>query len=229
MGMRIKVNRRLTSFMGALFIWLLGHTWRIEWRGIEHLKTARTVSGQTVFALWHGRLFVLSYTHRKRNIQVLASEHEDGDLMGKTIEWLGFGHLKGSTTRGGARALRSLTEVLRRGLDVGLTVDGPRGPRGVVQQGAVEVARMSSSTIIPLSCTAKPRKLFRSWDRFQLPLPFARVIVAYAEPIEVPPDASREEREAIRLKLEECLHDLTQKLDIELGFKGEDIWPHEDS
>jgi len=225
--MKIKADRRLLSFLGSLFIKLLGMTWRIEWRGEEHLKRARSVSNQVVFSFWHGRLLALSFTHRYRNIQVLASEHEDGDLMGKTIERLGFGHLKGSTTRGGARALRQLTSVLRKGLDVGLTVDGPRGPRGEVQQGAIEIARMSGSVVVPVSNSARPRKLFSSWDRFQLPYPFAKVIVEYGEPIIVPPDASEKERAEKRMELQMTLHGLTEKLDRELGFKGEEVWPHE--
>jgi len=227
--MKIRINRNLLSFIGAVFIRLIGMTWRIEWRGEENLKKARSISGQVVFSFWHGRLLVLSFTHRNRNIQVLASEHEDGDLMGRTIEKLGFGHLKGSTTRGGARALRQLTSVLRNGLDVGLTVDGPRGPRGVVQQGAIEIARMSDSVVVPVSNSARPRKLFFSWDRFQLPYPFAKIIVKYGEPIVVPSHATEEERTQKRAELQRALNTLTAELDMEMGYRGRDVWPHEDS
>ena len=170
---------------------------------------------------------MLSYTHRRRDIQVLASEHPDGDLMGRTIRWLGFGHLKGSSTRGGARALRDLTRVLREGLDVGLTVDGPRGPRGSVQQGAIELSRMTGSAVLPVSNSSRPRKLFRSWDAFQLPLPFARVVVSYAEPFVVPHDAGESERELFRVLLEERLGGLTSRLDRALGHTGGAAWPHE--
>ena len=78
---------------------LLGLTWRIEWRGMENYAAARGMSKQVIFAFWHGRLLVLSYTHRGRRIQVLASEHQDGDLMGRAITWLGFGHLIARTGR----------------------------------------------------------------------------------------------------------------------------------
>ena len=147
--------------------------------------------------------------------------------MGHTIRWLGFGHLRGSSTRGGARALRDLSRVLREGFDVGLTIDGPRGPRGSVQQGVIELSRMTGSAVIPVSNSSKPRKLFRSWDAFQLPLPFARVVVSYGEPFVVPPEAGESERERYRVLLEERLGELTSRLDHALGYNGKAAWPHE--
>ncbi|MBN2185795.1 MAG: lysophospholipid acyltransferase family protein [Candidatus Krumholzibacteriota bacterium] len=227
--MKIRLNPGFASFFGALFIRLLGSTLRIEWRGAEHVDEARKISGQVIFAFWHGRLLVFSWTHRKQNIQVLASEHYDGDLMGRSIERLGFGHIKGSTTRGGARALMTLTSLLKKGLDVGLTVDGPKGPLGHVQQGAVELGRLGSSAVIPMSCSAKRRVLLGSWDRFQIPLPFTRVVIEYERPITVPSDTGADEREKIRLGLEEKLGQMTRTLDLEMGYKGKEAWPHEDN
>ena len=227
--MKIRLNPGFVSFLGALFIRLLGATLRIEWRGTEYLDEARKRSGQVIFAFWHGRLLVFSWTHRKKNIQVLASEHYDGDLMGKTIEWLGFGHVKGSSTRGGARALMTLTSLLKKGMDVGLTVDGPRGPLGHVQQGAVELGRLGSSAVIPMSCSAKRRFLLSSWDRFQIPFPFTRVIIEYEKPFMVSSDTGSDEREGLRLVLQEKLGKMTRRLDLEFGYQGKEAWPHEDN
>ena len=227
--MKLRPNPAVTSFLASLLIRLLGITWRLEIRGNERLERARAVSERVIFAFWHGRLLVLSWSHRNRKIHVLASEHYDGDLMGKIIEWIGFGHLKGSTSRGGARAIRELRKVLSDGYDIGLTVDGPRGPRGKVQQGATELSRLTGCAVVPVSNTARGRKLFSSWDRFQLPHPFAKVVVEYGEPVMVPAGASTEEREALRTVLEKRLAELTSNLDIGIGYGGEDIWPHEDS
>ena len=226
--MKINLPRGFTAFLGAQIIRLLGLTWRIEWEGMEHYETARGLSKQIIFVFWHGRLLALSYSHRGRGIQVLASEHQDGDMMGRAITWLGFGHLKGSTSRGGARAIRELAPVLEGGIDVGLTVDGPRGPRGVLLQGAVELSRMTGSAVVPVSNTARPRKLFRSWDRFQLPAPFSSVKVAYWEPVLVPDKADQKERERLRLELQRRLNELTTELDAASGYGGEEVWPHED-
>lgn len=227
--MKIRLNAKLTSFFASLLIRMLGVTWRLEIRGGENLDRARKMSGSVIFAFWHGRLLVLSWSHRNRKIRVLASEHYDGDLMGKTIEWLGFGHLKGSTTRGGARALREMKRVLADGYDIGLALDGPKGPRGCVQQGATELSRLSSTAVVPISGAARGRKIFRSWDRFQVPAPFAKVIVEHGEPLIVPDRAGAEEREDLRIELERRLGDLTSRLDMEMGYSGEDVWPHEDS
>ena len=226
--MKIRFSPTMTSFLGALAIRALGATWRVEWRGLDRVAEARRLSNQLVFAFWHGRLLVFSYSHRGRGIQVLASEHPDGELMGRTIVRLGFGHRKGSTTRGGASALRDLSAVLREGLDVGLTIDGPRGPRGVVQQGAIELARMTASAIVPITNSARPRVLFKSWDRFQLPLPFAKVVIDHGEPFLVPASTAREERERYRFGLERRLAELTSKLDAGLGYEKAEVWPHED-
>jgi lysophospholipid acyltransferase (LPLAT)-like uncharacterized protein len=227
--MKIRLNADVTSFFASLMIRLLGVTWRVEIRGEERLERARKLSDSVIFAFWHGRLLVLSWSHRNSKVYVLASEHYDGDLMGKTIEWLGFGHLKGSTTRGGARALRELKGVLADGYDIGLTVDGPKGPRGRVQQGATELSRLASCAIVPITDTAKGRKIFDSWDRFQIPAPFAKVIVEYGEPLLVPAGAGVEEREDLRVELERRLGDLTSRLDRNIGYMDEDVWPHEDS
>ncbi len=227
--MKIRLNAKVTSFFASVLIRILGATWRMEIRGVEHLEQARKMSDSVIFVSWHGRLLVLSWSHRGSKVYILASEHYDGDLMGKTIEWLGFGHLKGSTTRGGTRALRELRSLLGGGHDIGLTVDGPKGPRGKVQQGATELSRLASSAVLPVSDTARGRKIFGSWDRFQVPVPFARVIVEYGEPLIVPAGAGAEERERLRIELERRLGELTSRLDREMGYTGEDVWPHEDS
>jgi lysophospholipid acyltransferase (LPLAT)-like uncharacterized protein len=225
--MRVPLPRGVLAFFASILIRILGFTWRIEWRGNEHLERAREMSPQIIFSFWHGRLLVLSYSHRKKDIQVLASEHPDGDLMGRTITRLGFGHVKGSTTRGGAKALRDLSSVLRRGFDIGLTVDGPKGPKGRVQQGVIELSRMTGSAVLPVSNAARPRKLFASWDTFQFPRPFAKVLVGYGEPFVVPSGATVEERERWRTDLEASLTKLTADLDIALDYCGAGVWPHE--
>jgi len=227
--MRIRVvHRGLASLIGALFIRLLGRTWRIEWRHLEHLEEARSLSTQGIISFLHGRFLPVIYAHRTWGISVLASEHPDGDLIGRSVARLGWKHVKGSSSRRGAAGFRELAAVLRSGRDAGLAIDGPRGPRGVVQQGATELSRMTGSAVIPVTDTARPCRLFGSWDRLQLPRPFARVVIAYGEPFVVPSDADPEKREQCRLRLEGTLRELTAELDRSVGYEGSDVWPHED-
>jgi lysophospholipid acyltransferase (LPLAT)-like uncharacterized protein len=203
----------LVANAGALVIRALGATWRIRIEQAGHLDRARAVHPQVIFVFWHGRLLPLSYTHRNRRIHVLASEHSDGEMLGQTIQRLGFGHVRGSSTRGGARALLELVEKVRSGFDLGITVDGPRGPRGVVKAGVVEVARQTGAAIIPITTASSRRRVFASWDAFELPAPFARVVVRYGEPVVVGANADRGGVEAKRLEVERVLTRITGEAD----------------
>jgi lysophospholipid acyltransferase (LPLAT)-like uncharacterized protein len=199
----------LIASLGSLTIRGLGYSWRSRTYGEEYLQRARDHHPAVIFAFWHGRLLALSFTHRNRAIQVLASEHADGEMMGQTIRRLGFGHVRGSSTRGGARAIRRLVGKLEEGLDLGITVDGPKGPKFVVKPGPLEIAKLSGAAIIPITASSTRHWTFHSWDAFEVPKPFSRVSVRYGEPVVVPPDAGADELEAKRLALEDILRDIT--------------------
>jgi lysophospholipid acyltransferase (LPLAT)-like uncharacterized protein len=203
----------LTATVGAAVIRCLGVTWRIRIEASEKLERARSLSPQVIFVFWHGRLLPLSYTHRNRHIHVLASEHADGEMLGQTIRRLGFGHVRGSSTRGGARALLELAQKVRSGFDLGVTVDGPRGPKGVVKPGVVEVARQTGAAIVPITTASSRRRIFRSWDAFEMPAPFARVVVRYGDPVTVGEGADRSGVEAKRLEVERVLSRITEEAD----------------
>jgi lysophospholipid acyltransferase (LPLAT)-like uncharacterized protein len=226
--MRIRVNPVVASYVGSLVVRFLRITWRIEVRHPENLEKARALSKQAVVSFPHGRLIPIAHELGAWGITVLASEHQDGDIMGRLAAWLGWRQVKGSSTRRGAAGFRELAAVLRSGRDAGLTVDGPRGPRGRVQQGATELSRMTGAVVMPVTSASRPRWIFSSWDRFQIPKMFARVIISYGEPFVVPGDADREARERARLRLERTLGDLTTEADRVLGHEGTDVWPHED-
>ena len=211
--MKIQPPMWLVANGGALVIRTIGATWRVRTEDRELFDRARTMGPQLIFSFWHGRLLPLLLAHSYEKIHVLASEHADGEMLGQTIRRLGYGHVRGSSTRGGMRALRELSEKVRAGFDVGLTVDGPRGPRGVVKSGAIEVARQTGAVIIPLTSASEHHKTFSSWDAFELPHPFSRVVVRYGEPMIVSADANRAEVEARRLDLERELTRITAEAD----------------
>jgi lysophospholipid acyltransferase (LPLAT)-like uncharacterized protein len=207
----------LVALLGSLAIRGLGHSWRIRTSGEEYLERARDHHPSVIFAIWHGRLLVLSFTHRGRAIQVLASEHVDGEMMGQTIRRLGFGHVRGSSTRGGARAIRQLVGKLGERADLGITVDGPKGPKFVVKPGPLEIAKLSGAAIVPITASSSRHWTFRSWDAFEVPKPFSAVSVRYGEPVIVPPGAGAEELEAKRLALEGILRDITTANDASVA------------
>jgi lysophospholipid acyltransferase (LPLAT)-like uncharacterized protein len=209
----VKPPMWLVANTGALAIRALGFSWRIRIEEEEQLAVARSLSAQVIFVFWHGRLLPLAFTHRNRRIHVLASEHADGEMLGQTIRRLGFGHVRGSSTRGGTRAILELAEKVRAGYDLGVTVDGPRGPRGVVKAGVLEVARQTGAAIIPITAASDRHRTFKSWDAFELPAPYARVVVRYGEPVLVDASADRALVEARRLDVERALTRITDEAD----------------
>jgi hypothetical protein len=136
-----------------------------------------------VFALWHGDLLPLLYLHRNEGVTVLVSEHRDGELIARIAESLGFRTVRGSTSRGAARALVGMVRELKEGHDVAVTPDGPRGPARSFAPGALIAAQRADAPVIAVGLSAKTSWRLSSWDGFLIPKPFARVRVAYSDPV----------------------------------------------
>jgi lysophospholipid acyltransferase (LPLAT)-like uncharacterized protein len=213
----VNVRTAAVPVLGAALIRALGATWRIRPVDDEHRVAARERSPRLIFAFWHGRLLPLTYEYRDRGARILASQHADGELLGQTLRFLGYGHVRGSSTRGGSRAIMELVEELRSGHDLGLTVDGPRGPRHVVKPGVVEIAKLTGSAILPITSASRRHRTFASWDRFELPYPWARVVVRYGPAVTVPADADRDLMEARRLDVERILNHITAEADRDVA------------
>ncbi len=187
----------------------LGATWRVRVAGEEHVRRAREIGpGPVIFAFWHGRFFPLCSTHRARGICVLASEHRDGGRVAAVVGRMGYSSVRGSSETGGWRAARRLIRAVREGADVAIPVDGPRGPRGVAKPGPALVARATGAPIVPVTTDARPRWTVRSWDRFLVPPPLARVHVIYGAPVVVDGEGAEGIRRATE-RLERALHALT--------------------
>ena len=152
-------------------------------------------------------------------ISILISQHRDGVFISRTLQHLGVGTISGSSSRGGGGALIAMVRALKRGEYIGITPDGPRGPRMRVAPGAVTAARLSGARLLPVSFAASRCRMLSSWDRFVLPYPFSRGVVRIGTPIPVSPDADDFECESIRSQLEQALIDLTTTLDSELGLE----------
>jgi lysophospholipid acyltransferase (LPLAT)-like uncharacterized protein len=158
-------------------------------------------------------MLISSYSHRWQKIHVLISQHRDGELIARIIERLGFVSVRGSTTRGGTKAIFEMAEKGASGYDVAITPDGPRGPRFKVQLGTIYIAQRSQMPIIPITNAAKSCWTLSSWDGFLIPKPFSKVVILIGEPIYVPLESTPQELEEKREELEKRLVDLTQKAD----------------
>jgi lysophospholipid acyltransferase (LPLAT)-like uncharacterized protein len=174
-------SSRVALLLGLGVLRVMGRTWRYRVRNGEALVKARA-SGGFIFSLWHGHLLPLLWHHRDQGVFVLISEHRDGELVARAATSLGFGLIRGSTTRGAGRALISMVRTLTSGSEVAITPDGPRGPAGKFAPGALVAAQRSKALILPVAMAADRAWRLKSWDGFVIPKPFARVTVAYADP-----------------------------------------------
>ena len=170
-----------------------------------------------IFCGWHGRSFVFAGYFRRRNYTVLISHSRDGDIQNAMFTKLGFKTIRGSTSRGGARALIESIRELKKGGTMAMTPDGPRGPSGVIQGGVMMMAQRSGAGLVPVGITAKPRRVVNSWDRYIIPYPFAKCLMIFGEPIYVAEDATDEEVEAARLLLESECHRLQDEAEKRFG------------
>lgn len=192
-------NRKITwgSRLGSAFIQALAKTWRIRTVNESVYLNERAAGRPVVMALWHGEMLPLLYYHRNRQIAVLVSEHGDGEIIARILTTFGFRLIRGSSSRGAARALVAADRELAAGFDVGITPDGPRGPLHSVAPGALLAAHRAGVRIVPLAASASAFWQLGSWDRFMIPKPFARVTIAYGDPLPVEAPSSREAGERV--------------------------------
>jgi lysophospholipid acyltransferase (LPLAT)-like uncharacterized protein len=190
--------------LGAPAIAALGASlsWKVE--GLEHLHFEGN-GRRPIMAFWHGRVLTATYYFRRRDIVVMISENFDGEWIARIIENFGFRTSRGSTSRGGQRALLQLKRALERGLPAGFAVDGPRGPAKKAQPGAVWLAKLTGNPVVPFHMEASSYWSLKSWDRTQIPRPFSTVALAVGAPIEVPRDVDDAMLEAKRIQLEQAL------------------------
>jgi lysophospholipid acyltransferase (LPLAT)-like uncharacterized protein len=181
---------RLIGWIGYFTISIIGRTIRWQSEGDLYLDEIYKSGKRAIFTFWHGRIFPATYYWRDRGIVVMTSMNRDGEAIAQCIQRFGYGAARGSSSRGGFRALAEMASEIRRGRDCAFTIDGPRGPKYVAKQGPVLLALKTGAAIFCFHISMKHRIQLRSWDEFQIPLPFTKALVLKAEPIWVPPDSS---------------------------------------
>ncbi|WP_296999133.1 MULTISPECIES: lysophospholipid acyltransferase family protein [unclassified Thalassospira] len=216
--------RSTLCWLAASYVRLMRTTGRWRTEGGDHPAHYLTEGKPFIVAFWHQRLLMMPYTWRSvggdRPFNMLISSHRDGEIISRTIARFDIKTIAGSTGKGkgGAAALRQILKALKAGEVVGMTPDGPRGPRMRASDGIIQAARMAGVPIFPLTYSASNRKVIQSWDRFILPLPFSRGVFHWGDPIFVDRKLDEENMEAKRVELENALTELTQKTDQSLGL-----------
>lgn len=202
--------------LAGVIIKMLAATMKLEVLHEERAEQFWDRDEKVIIAFWHGRLLMMGFCYRGKGLKVLISRHKDGEMIARLMYKLGFGTIRGSSTRGGAQAMREMVKALRD-FDIVITPDGPRGPRYVVQEGVIALARFTGAPIIPLTFASSKKKVFGSWDAFNLPYPFSRGAFLWGEPIYVSKDHDMEGK---RKELESRLREMTEWVD---GYvKGKD-------
>ncbi len=176
----------------------------------------RNSSQRFIFVIWHNRLAMSLVLYNRyvrvsnpaRRMAAIVSASRDGGLLAHALELFGVQPVRGSTSRRGPQALRELVTCAEQGFDLAITPDGPRGPPYVVQGGVIYLGQLTGMSILPISCVTKPKLELRSWDRFQVPLPFSVCEVRSGNLMRVPRTADEPEREELRRQLEQTLRDL---------------------
>ena len=200
-------NRRPYLVSGFIYAFarIIGSTLRLK---LVNFERVRDLPGGRVYCGWHGHSFIPAHHFRNRGYWVIISHSRDGEIQNRIFTKLGYNVIRGSTGRGGVRALIESIRVLRDGATMAITPDGPRGPSGVVQEGVMMMAQKSGCALIPVGTYAKPAWFAPTWDRYMVPLPFARGVFVFGDPIYVKENATTEEMECLRKKLEEEIHRL---------------------
>lgn len=204
-----KIKFFFAGILGSLLIRLLICTIRIIERPDNYPERLIRQGKNTIFAYWHAFMLVPAYTARNLGIKVLVSRHADGEYITRVIERLGFTTVRGSTTRGGAKALLTMIKDSAEGTAIAITPDGPKGPRFTVQPGIICLSQKTGVPIIPTSLGLTSYWELPSWDKFRIPKPFSKAALIYGEPIHIPPKLSKSEVEAFCRLLENKMREIT--------------------
>ena len=200
--------------LGAAALRLLTASCRV--RFVEGRAGERWRAGTPfIFATWHSRVLLLPALYRGRGLRVLISRSRDGEMIARLCARFHLDVARGSSSRGGAEALRALARALAAGTSVVIVPDGPRGPSEVVKPGLVALAALSGVAVVPVAVGASSEWRLDSWDGFRVPRPFARCVVRFGEPITVPRGADSDAREVIRKEIEAALHAVAGAADLE--------------
>ncbi len=213
-----RVTLTCASFAIANTLKILLRTCRWDVRDGHYWDEVQAQYGHAILAFWHESSALVNYNYRYRGFHTMTSYSYDGELAARIVRRFGNDAVRGSSSRGGSDGLKELEKVASLAPGIGLTPDGPRGPRREAKLGMAVLAARAGIPIVPHVVVPSRSKRLRSWDRFPIPKPFSRITLVCGKPIFPPPSADdREAVEAMRLQVESELNRLHTELEAELG------------
>lgn len=182
--LRSSLTKAILAWISYAYLWLVFKTTRWSYIGLEHLEHLMKTNTPFIAAFWHGRLAMMPFIWRwNKPFYMLLSEHEDGRFIAKVVSYHNIKSIYGSSTRGGAQAAFSCIKELKQGHSIGITPDGPKGPRHEASMGLMHIARLSGAPIMPVSYALKRHRFLKTWDKFLVPIPFSKGVYVIGEPI----------------------------------------------
>jgi len=209
-SIRKRVEVAAIAAIGYPLMRAVASTWSRKDSGVEHLEAVRARGLHPIISLWHGRIFPAVIYFQRRGVVVIISENYDGEWIARIVTKFGYSTARGSTSRGGSKALLQLVREAKSA-GVAFTLDGPRGPAEVAQLGAVWLAKATGNPLVPFHAEAASAWTLKSWDRTQIPKPFSKVATAVGAPLFVPRDADDAALEEWRRRLEQSLVECRQR------------------
>jgi lysophospholipid acyltransferase (LPLAT)-like uncharacterized protein len=207
-------RRKAASVVVLAFMRVMMKTWRLQWMDPDQIPA---LPGPVIFCSWHNRLGLAMAAYGdfvrakwpSAGMCAMISASRDGAFLASLVEPFGVVAIRGSTSRRGPQALLEATTWMEKGYSIAITPDGPRGPAYQVQEGIIHLAQVTGRPIIPMSNCVRCKISLRSWDKFQIPLPFARCVMRFGQAFWVPRDATEPEREQLCRDLEKAMMEIT--------------------
>jgi lysophospholipid acyltransferase (LPLAT)-like uncharacterized protein len=208
-----KIRWKAVGFLGRFVLRAWAKTSRIKVLGEDEYRKAKQAKKPIIFLIWHGRLMLVPYFFRNRRITALVSPSRDGEIITQIGLGWRFRVIRGSASHSIVRAWVEMRQELRKGGELIIVPDGPRGPARLLKQGGLKLAQDTGALLIPWSFSAKCKRFLRSWDRFLLFYPFSRIVAIYGKPMTVSPVLDESEFETERKRIEQALSALDAEAD----------------
>ena len=211
---RTKLAYSIICWIGAKYIKFVSFTTKWSFINKKYVENLWKKNESFILCFWHGRLLMMPLSWNiKKKINVLISAHSDGQLLSKTVKYFDIKTIIGSSSKGGSEAIRNIIKSLKSGISIGMTPDGPRGPRMKINSAIIKIASLTGNKIVPLSYSVKKKIFLNSWDKFLVALPFGKGCFIWGKPIKIKKNISSNEDLKLSNKLEKILIKLTKEAD----------------
>ena len=212
--LRTKLAYSIMCWIGAKYIKFVSFTNSWTFINKKYVENLWKKNEPFILCFWHGRLLMMPLSwNKEKKINVLISAHSDGQLLSKTVKYFNIETITGSTSKGGSEAIRNIIKSLKSEISIGMTPDGPRGPRMKVNSAIIKIASLTGHKIVPLSYSVKKKIFLNSWDKFLVALPFGKGCFIWGKPIKIKKNISTNEDLKLSKRLENNLLKLTKKAD----------------